>query len=386
MNLNSSFLSQSGSGISPRHAFTESHSEGMLRDWVLLAAAFTGTLPALMLQDDTGIWYRDSSGLTSDQLAAIEPILIQGSTPELEMILQQEQGLQIIAMLPLADIYQRALGTLCLLSPTSSTLSTTQWEGLRLLVGQIQTFLATDLDRLETRSIPRAPSASSFVPGLVHELGSFIFGISANLDAFEARFADLDEVRKYGANIRRSLDRMSAFNEELREYGDPRRFSWSVRELEPLLRVAIEHQNALAARNHIDLQLQVTGPLPAINADEQGLLAAFMRLIDLVLQQEEAGGHVILHVATSHQGNRMVICGNLDFSSVKFKDIDPSRLFEPFYFRTSGLGRLTLPGARRVFESHGGTLTAGPGPEGRMAINFMLPSVLAYPLRAAGQP
>jgi signal transduction histidine kinase len=357
----------------------------MLRDWVVLAAAFTGTQTALVLRDETGIWHRDSSGLTRDQLVAIEPILSQGSSTELETRLLQEHGLQIIEAVPLMDIYQRVLGTLCVLSPTSLTLSPTQREGLRLLGDQIQTFLTTDHYRMETRAIPRAPSATSFVPGLVHELGSFIFGISANLDAFEARFADMEDVRKYGANIRRSLDRMSAFNEELREYGDPRWFSWSIRELEPLLREAVEHQNSLAARNHVDLHLQVEGPLPAINADEQGLLAAFSRVIDLVVQQEEAGGRVVLHVTTSHQGNRVVICGHLDFSSTKFKDVDPTRLFEPFYFRTSGLGRLTLPGARRVFESHGGTLTAGPRPEGGMTISFMLPSVVTYPVQTAGQ-
>jgi hypothetical protein len=89
---------------------------------------------------------------------------------------------------------------------------------------------------------------------------------------------------------------------------------------------------------------------------------------------------VALNVAPSRQGNRVVICGHLYFSSMKFKDVDPARLFEPFYFRVSGLGRLTLPGARRVFESHGGTLTAGPGPNGGMRISFMLPSELPYPL------
>jgi signal transduction histidine kinase len=283
------------------------------------------------------------------------------------------------------DIHHRVVGTLCILSTTPLTLSVTQLNGLRLLSDQIQTKLTADQLKAETRTTPRAPSAASFVPGLVHELGSFIFGISANLDAFEARFAAMDDVSKYGANIRRSLDRMSAFIVELREYGDPQRFSWSTCELEPLLREAIEHHHSAAAAKQVELQLHVQGPLPALNADEPSLQAAFTRVIDLVLQQEESGGRVILSVLTARQGERVVICGSLDCSSLKFKDVDPARLFEPFYFRVSGLGRLTLPGARRVFESHGGTLTAGPGPEGGIRISFVLPSVLAYPLHSAIQ-
>lgn len=386
MNSNGPFPNQPQSGILHRRGFTESQSEGLLRDWIVLAAAFTGTSIALVLQDEEGIWYRDSSGLSSEQLAALEPALSKGPTHEPGARLLQEHGLQVIETFQLVDIYLRAVGTLCVLSSAPLTLSANQQEGLRLLSDRIQTILTADQHMAETRTTPRAPSAASFVPGLVHELGSFIFGISASLDAFEARFADLDEVKKYGANIRRSLDRMSAFNDELRDYGDPRRFSWSVRELEPLLREAVEHHNPWAEKHHVELHLQVDGPLSAINMDEQSLRAAFIRVVDLVLQQEEAGGHVILHATRSLLGKRLMISGHLDCSSMKFKDADPARLFEPFYFRTSGLGRLTLPGARRVFESHGGTLTAGPGSEGGMRISFMLPSASASPLRSASQP
>jgi signal transduction histidine kinase len=386
VNSDGPFPIQSRSNIPPRHGFAESHSENMLRDSILLAAAFTDAIAALVLQDETGTWYRDSSGLSSEQLADLEPALSQGSNHESGLRLLQEHKLQVIEALPLLDDYHHVIGTLCVLSSTPLTLSAAQREGLKLLAEHIQTIVTVDNQKMETRTIPRAPSAASFVPGLVHELGSFIFGISANLDAFEARFADLDEVSKYGANIRRSLDRMSAFIVELREYGYPQRLSWAIVELEPMLREAIGHNSPLAASRHIDLQFQVVASLPTINADRQGLLAAFIRLIDFILQQEEAGGRVVLRVAPSHQGNKVVIGGYLDFSSLKFKDVDPARLFEPFYFRVSGLGRLTLPGARRVFESHGGTLTAGPGPDGGMRISFMLPSDLTYPLRSSGQP
>lgn len=386
MNSNSPVSIQSRSDISPRHGFAESRTENLLRDSVFLAAAFTGTLAALVMQDEMGTWYRDSSGLTCEQLADIEPALSQDSNHESRARLLQEHGLQVIEALPLLDDCHQIIGTLCILSRTPLALAAAQREGLRLLAEHIQVIVTMDHQQMESRTTPRAPSAASFVPGLVHELGSFIFGISANLDAFEARFTDLEEVSKYGANIRRSLDRMGAFIVELREYGYPQRLSWSVVELEPLLREVVEYHVPLAAKNLIDLKLHVEGPLPAINADRQGLQEAFIRVMDLILHQEEAGGRVVLNVATSRQGNKVVICGHLDFSSVKLKNVDPTRLFEPFYFRVSGLGRLTLPGARRVFESHGGTLTACSGPEGGMRISFILPSELTYPLRSASQP
>jgi signal transduction histidine kinase len=264
----------------------------------------------LVLQDETGYWYRDSSGLTGEQLAALESALSQDTTQESGVHQLQEQGIQIIEVFPLVDISHRVLGTLCVLSASPLTLSTNQRQGLKLLSNHMQSLLTVDQQKAETRTTPRAPSAASFVPGLVHELGSFIFGISANLDAFEARFAELDEVSKYGANIRRSLDRMSAFIVELREFGDPQRFSWSSCELEPMLRSVCNHHVPLAASKQVELQLHIEPSLPAINADEQSLMAAFTRVIDLIIQQEEEGGRVALSVSTAQQGERTLISGH----------------------------------------------------------------------------
>jgi len=357
----------------------------MLRDSVLIAAAITGAQAALVIQGAMGAWYRDSSGLSSEQLAILTPALSSGPAQESVDGLLEAHGLRVVEALPLEDDCRRLVGTLYLLSPALFPLSDTQKEGLRLLAEHIRTIVIMDQHKFESRITPRPPSAASFVPGLVHELGSFIFGISANLDAFEARFAHLEELSKYGANIRRSLDRMSAFIVELREYGYPQRLSWTMLELEPLLREAIEVNLPLAARSGLDIKLHVEGKLPAISADRQGLLSAFSRMIDLVLQQEDRGSRLLLSVANDLVGNREAIAGHLDFSSVKLQNVDPARLFEPFYFRVSGLGRLTLPGARRVFESHGGTLTAGPGPDGGMRISFILPSEFRPPLPPATQ-
>lgn len=372
--------------LSLRNGFAESHFEHMLRDSIRLAAALTGGQAALVLQDEAGIWYRDGSGLTREQLSELTATFSPGSELQSTSGLAMEHGIHILEALPLMDDCHRSLGTLYALSSDPMVLTETQKNTLCLLAEHVQTIVAMDKQKSESRLAPRAPSAASFVPGLVHELGSFIFGISANLDAFEARFAEVDEVGTYAVNIRRSLDRMSAFIVELREYGYPQRLSWTRIDLGALLKQAVEFNLPLAGQNHVELRLQIDGALPAIEADEDTLRTTFIRMIDLVLRQEEAGGHVVLHVATRDQGNNLAICGSLECSSTKYKDVDPARLFEPFYFRVSGLGRLTLPGARRVMESHGGTLSASPGPNGGIWIRFMLPSELTNPLRAPGQP
>lgn len=361
--------------------------ERLLKDWLLLAAAFTGTQVALALRDETGVWYLSSSGLAPGQMAALEWTLAGGAPGHPFWILPDQEG-ALLAMetLPLQDEYGRGIGDLYVLSPTPHALTPDHRAGLRLVVGHVQSILAAGRHQLETRATPRAPAATSFVPGLVHELGSFVFGISANLDAFEARFAGMEDVSRYGATIRKSLDRMNAFIDELRDYGDPQRYSWLETELDALLKGVATYEAAVAREGNLELQCKIEGVLPAIMADEQSLRAAFTHLIHFMLKQEEPGGRVILQVEVRSEGERVDICGHLDGSSTRMKNVDLARLFEPFYFRTSGLGRLTLPVARRVFEYHGGSLTACPGPEGGVRIQFMLPASLPYPLRSAGRP
>jgi len=342
---------------------------------MLLAAVITGAATVLMLQDERGIWFRDGSGVLQDQLADIERAISRPTSGEIGGHLLQEQGLHVIEALPLGNPSHHVAGVLGVLSPIPITLSKAQRGGLDRVIEHIQTILEMDHQQRESR--PLDPYPASFVPGLIHELGSYLFGISATLDAFEARFAEQDLVAKYGANIRTSLDRMSAFVTELREYQDPRGLSWSTQDFESLLQQVIEQLQPNAANLSVDLRLHTDGCLTTVDVDGQGLHMALVNVIDFALRQETAGSQLTIHTSTNRQDNRGTVSGYLDCSNWKFNNVDPTRLFEPFYFRASGLGRLTLPGARRVFESLSGSLTAGPGPGGGLRISFTLPSVVA---------
>jgi len=373
-------------GTPTRNGFTESGSERLVRDFLELAAVFTGCRTAMLLHDEAGIWYRDGSGLAVEQLAVLGTALAQGVTPGSRSILAQKLGLQVIAALPLLDVYRRPIGTLLALSPEPIRLAADQGEGLRRVADQLQALLTAERQKRELRATPRAPSAASFVPGLVHELHNFAFGISANLDAFEARFAGQEDVRRYGATIRKAVDRLSAFIDELKEYGDPQEVSWTEGAIGPLLRDILEDLKPLSQRNGVEVRFHVSDSLPSLCMDEHSLRGAFVQLIRLLIEQEVDGGSVAIHVDSLLHGERTVLCGHLDGTCLKLKDVDLARLFEPFHFRKTGIGRLALPVARRIFESHGGNLTAGPGPEGGMRINFMLPAAMPDQVSPASRP
>lgn len=225
----------------------------------------------------------------------------------------------------------------------------------------------------EQRSCSRGPSGSSFVPGLVHELRNFIFGLSGSLEAMEARLGRQQEAAKYQTVMRASLDRLGAFVDELDDYGAPRALALGGGHLEPVLREAVEQHRPRAVEAGVELRLVFDGPLPALRMDEQGLGMAFGRLVRLALGQQARGGRVTVRAGAGIQEDRPVISGWVDSPGLELRGVDLSRLFEPFYYRASGFGRLALPVARRVLEHHGGSLTAVPGPGGGVRLAFTLP-------------
>jgi NtrC-family two-component system sensor histidine kinase KinB len=211
------------------------------------------------------------------------------------------------------------------------------------------------------------------VPGLVHELRNFIFGLSGSLDAMQARFEGQEDIAKYQAVMRGSLDRLNAFVDELGDYGDPKELAWAVGSLELMLREAIEQHRSRAVEAGVELRLELEGPLPPVMADEEGLCMAFTRLIGVSLGRQAFGGRVTIGAGAGLEGDRPMIRGYLDSPGLELPGVDLSRLFEPFYFHAAGFGRLTLPVARRVIENHGGRLTAVPGPGGGVRLAFTLP-------------
>jgi two-component system cell cycle sensor histidine kinase PleC len=215
----------------------------------------------------------------------------------------------------------------------------------------------------ERRGGSRGPAGSSFVPGLVHELRNAAFGFSAILDAFHARFGDREEALRYGGALRRNLEQFTGFIDELRAYGDPGLAAKAPLELPQVLGEAVATCQPRARELGRELSLDWQGPPARVLGDGAGLREAFVSLLRWALGQG-GDGPVVLAAGPG-------AAGHLD--GAEASSLDPARIFEPFYFRASGLGRLALPLARRILEAHGGTLCAGTAPGGALRLAFTLP-------------
>lgn len=364
-------------GISP-HALRLPASPRLLQGSVQVASDLSGGLAILVLEDGTAVWSRGHGDLPPGRLGEVVQALCQPPGGEGRLPPLEDLGLVAVAREGLAG---EAPGALWVLSPAPLVLGEGARAGLRHLREQILLILAMDREAGKVQA--RAADSPGFIPGLIHALGSLSFAVSATLDAFDARFPAVVEGNKHRDNLRRSLDQMISFVMELRAYVDPRRPLPAPLEVEPLLRDILQQAGPLALARGVDLLLEAAPGLPRIQADEPWLRTAFGRLVDLLLQGEQPGSRLVLKLAPWRQDG---VTGTLEVSSGKYSRMDLSRLFEPFYFKAPGTARLVLPGVRRAFEAHGGTLCAGPGTADTVWIRFTLPPEPPAPEPAAGQP
>ena len=204
----------------------------------------------------------------------------------------------------------------------------------------------------------------SVVAGVAHEVRNPLFGISSILDAFEQRFSDRTEYKRYTTVLRSEIDRLTLLMEELLEYGKPflgERYSASLQEM---INRSIRACLPTAEKADVALVNEVSDSLPRIMVDRRRLSRVFINLIQNAIQHSPSGGIVTVEANIVDEGNQQWIdCSIKDLGSGIHEE-DIPKIFEPFFSKRRGGTGLGLAIAQKTMEEHGGKLLARNNPEG----------------------
>ena len=204
----------------------------------------------------------------------------------------------------------------------------------------------------------------SVVAGVAHEVRNPLFGISSILDAFEQRFNDRPEYKRYTTVLRSEIDRLTLLMEELLEYGKPflgERYSASLKEM---INRSIRACLPTAEKANVTLVNEVNDSLPRIMVDRRRLSRVFINLIQNAIQHSPSGAIVTVEANIVDEGNQQWIdCSIKDLGSGIHEE-DLPKIFEPFFSKRRGGTGLGLAIAQKTMEEHGGKLLARSNPEG----------------------
>jgi len=229
--------------------------------------------------------------------------------------------------------------------------------------------LQESLRRSETMS-----AMGMLVAGVAHEVRNPLFGISANLDAFEARADTRAEFGRFIGLMRGEVQRLATLMQGLLDYGKPSATALSPGKIEDVVSEGCARCEALAKRSGVRLVSELGSDLVPILMRRQRLVQVVENLVQNAIQNASAGGVVSTKAALERdppRGEHIVL--TVSDTGPGFAPADLPRVFEPFFSRRRGGTGLGLAIVERLVAEHGGTISAANRPEGGAMMVIKLP-------------
>jgi len=212
------------------------------------------------------------------------------------------------------------------------------------------------------------------IAGVAHEVRSPLFGISATLDAFDARFGAEAAFRPYLDHLRRELERMNSLMRELLNLGRPAETPREPVSIGRVIAEAIAVTDALAREHGVTIR-ETLPPATAVRlvlADQPRLVQVFENLLTNAIQHAPGKSEIVIAEASRRAAPAELTLAVVD-RGPGFRTEDLSHLFEPFFTRRTGGTGLGLAIVRRIVEDHGGAVRAENVRSGGASVLVTLP-------------
>jgi PAS domain S-box-containing protein len=215
----------------------------------------------------------------------------------------------------------------------------------------------------------------SLVAGVAHQVRNPLFGLSAAIDAFEARFGTNESTVRYISALRDPLARLTQLFQELLEYGKPGKAEAERTDLRSIVSGALRSCRPIAEQKGVVLRWTPPAAEAPVDVDPARLLEAIVNLVENAVQYSD-GGEVEVTLEHDEEGNqeRPWLCCRVRDHGPGFAEGDLPRLGEPFFSRRHGGIGLGLALVKRVVVENGGRLRLANSTGGGALVEILLPS------------
>ena len=231
--------------------------------------------------------------------------------------------------------------------------------------------------RQQLRQVEQMSEMGTLVAGVAHEVRNPLFGITATLDAMEARGLDPVQLRQQIVRLRGEVDRVSRLMSDLLDYGRPQKVTLRYQPPHLLVAAAVEACRLLAEESQVEIEVLSAADLPAIRIDRERMATALQNVIRNAIEHSARGSRVTVSFASLELAGVRWLGLAVRDRGPGFEPEELDRVFEPFHSRRPGGIGLGLAIARRIVRAHGGEIAAANGAEGGGVVAIRLPAAAA---------
>jgi signal transduction histidine kinase len=215
-------------------------------------------------------------------------------------------------------------------------------------------------------------TTGTLLAGAAHQAKNAIFGLSATLDAFEARSKNGLAEDEYFDNLRAGVARMQTLMRDLLDYATP-----AAREAQPVSMAAIVRSSAsecqaLAEKLRVELALDASEDGDAV-VHPARMVRALENLLENAIQNSRPEGTVTVRLARTKLGGRQMLRCDVIDQGPGFPPEHMERLFAPFFTLRPGGTGLGLTIAKRIVEDMGGMIRLSNVAAGGAQVSVWLP-------------
>ena len=209
-----------------------------------------------------------------------------------------------------------------------------------------------------------------FTANIAHEVRNPLFGLMANLEAWEAEADPSSDYSPFRVRVKREVNRLNDLMRDLLEFGRPTQTEFSRGDLCLTVQQAILRCKMLAKSKNVEVQNKMKGPLICRRMDPQCLEQAFVNLIENALSFAPEGS-VVTITQTPKEGSFIEI--EISDRGGGFSEEDLAKMAEPFYSKRQGGTGLGLAIVQRTVEDHHGELHFDNRKGGGAVVRVVLP-------------
>jgi signal transduction histidine kinase len=215
-------------------------------------------------------------------------------------------------------------------------------------------------------------TTGTLLAGAAHQAKNAIFGLSATLDAFEARLKVGATEDEYLDNLRAGVARVQTLMRDLLDYATP-----AARETQPvsmaaMVRSSASECQALAVRLRVKLALDASEDEEAA-VHPARMVRALENLLENAIQHSTPDGTVTVRLARTKLGGRAMLRCDVTDQGPGFPPEHMEHLFTPFFTLRPGGTGLGLTIAKRIVEDLGGLIRLSNVAVGGAQVSVWLP-------------